>query len=108
MVNRIERTSRISYNATRVERVENYSSEQRAARLEEIAAAERERTQIRNYLSQYPNPEHLEFQELLDREMSGGDSSGGKSGMTAEEAPDVIIDIGRGDDDSGVIVDIRR
>ena len=95
----IRRIERISYNSGRVERVTNYTPEERAAKIKEIALAEADRAEIREYLAKFPNPEHLSFAELLEQALSNQKAN--------DDELAYILDIGKHEaDTSGVIVDI--
>jgi hypothetical protein len=95
----IHRIERISYNSGRVERITRYTPEKRAAKIKEIALAEADRAEIREYLAKFPNPEHLSFAELLEQALSNQ--------KTNDDELAYILDIGNHQEDtSGVIVDI--
>lgn len=95
----IRRIERVSYNAGRVERVTRYTPEERAAKIREIEQAAADRAEIRAYLAKFPNPEHLNFAELLEQALSNQ--------KTTDDELAYILDIGKHETDtSGVIVDI--
>ncbi len=82
----IRRIERISYNAGRVERVTCYTPEERAAKIREIEQTAADRAEIRAYLANFPNPDHISFAQLLEQPINNEKSND-------EDLP-YILDIG--------------
>ena len=96
MGGRIEPIRKIEYNATRVQPVHGYTVEEYSKKLAEVEQLLADREEVRKYLALYPNPEHLGFKELLDREIHNYGYEDYSKGY--------ILDIGHHDQesDSGV------
>ena len=82
----IHRIERVAYTSGRVERVTNYTVEERVAKLKEIEQAAADRAEIRDYLAKFPNPNNLSFAELLEQAL--------KNQETDDEEIAYILDIG--------------
>ncbi len=102
MIERISADPRYS----RIQQIKAYTDEERSERLKQIELTLQEQEELRAYLAQFPNPDHLSFEELLQRDMASATGSA-SSVRSAEKAVDgVIIDIGNHQEDTGIIVDI--
>lgn len=87
MTDKIGGIRRVSFTSGRVEKVRNYTAKERAEKLKEIDRAAAERAEVREYLSRYPNPDHLSFAELLELAIHGK--------TVTDNDLDYILDIGK-------------
>jgi len=104
MIERISADPRYS----RINQIKGYTEEERSEALKQLELTLQEQEELRAYLSQFPNPDHLTFEELLQRDMAA--AAGSASSFRSSEKSDggVIIDIGNHPEDDGVIIDIGR
>ena len=84
MADRISGISGIGYNGTRIQPLTRHSAEGTENIFKQVEEQEKERAEIRAYIAQYPNPNHLSFEELLDE----------GRGVAKDDDEGYVLDIG--------------
>ena len=85
MPSKISGITSIGYDSSRVQPVRRHTKAEVDAIFDAVEEQEKDRTEIREYLAKFPNPNHLSFSELLAQN---------KAGAQSEDDEGYVLDIG--------------